>query len=148
MKLKPIYLSQLPYHAISAAQVNHAIRLLTDGGHTLQDINYHVHTLPDQKIVDLEDALDLEIYKQLRDLQENYQQTYYLHYDLQDRTNYAYFTLEQAKDWLVDFWNEHPDEDMPDEEHDTWIETIEATTDWEILAEYLYGIDFTLEELV
>ena len=121
MKLKPIYLSQLPYHAISLAQFNHTIRLIADGCHPIDEINYHVHSLPDQKITDLEDALDLPIYKQLRELQENYTQTYYLWYDLQDRTNYAYFTFNQAKAWLVDFWNEHPDEDMPDEEHDAWI---------------------------
>lgn len=148
MKQKPIYLSQLPYHAISLAQVNHAIRLSTDGFYTPEEINYHVQSLPDQKIVDLEDTIDREIYKQLRELQENYIQTYYLRYDLQDRTDYAYCTLEQAKDWLIQFWNEHPDDDMTDEEHDTWIETIEETTDWEILSEYLSGIDYTLEELI
>ncbi|MGE7609703.1 hypothetical protein ACQKML_24330 [Peribacillus frigoritolerans] len=67
-------------------------------------------------------------------------------YDMQDESDFEIETLAQMKDWLVDFWNNNPDDDMTDEEHEEMIEEIIESDEHELF-ERLAGIDYTYDEL-
>ncbi|MFS0891006.1 hypothetical protein [Peribacillus frigoritolerans] len=67
-------------------------------------------------------------------------------YDMQDENDFEIETLLQMKDWLVDFWNNNPDDDMTDEEHEEMIEEIMESDEHELF-ERLAGIDYTYDEL-
>lgn len=66
-------------------------------------------------------------------------------YDLQDTTDVSIETMGQMKDWLIDFWNFNPDEDMSDEEHEEFIKRI-INSDEDELLDIMSGIDYTFEE--
>lgn len=144
--MKPIYLSDLSKKIQDTAQINHVIRITEEGIYTHQEITRLAFKLPSQKIVDLEDALDTEIYEMLL-LSQSTEQPIYKRYDIQDPSDYSFETFNQAKDWLYDFWINNPDENMTDAEHEQWLEEIASCTDSEILDEYLSGIDYSLEEM-
>lgn len=143
---KPIYLSQLSEKIQAMAQINHAIRITADGIYSKEEIERFVFDLPSQKIADLQDALDEEVYALLKMAQSTVQKIY-KRYDLQDPSDYSFETFDDAKDWLYDLWCNNPDEDMSETEHEQWLEEIAHCTDPEILDEYLSGIDYTMEEM-
>lgn len=144
-----IYLSDLPQNVVKLAQYNHRRRILEDGIYTPEQIEEFTSDIPNQKIVDLEDALDGAIYEYIRAVQLgelNPNETYYDMYDMQDYSDSTLHTLESARVWLADFWNENPDEDMTDDEHEEWISEI-SSMDADSLIEALSGIDYTMEEI-
>src|SRR5690606_29192653 len=100
-KMKPIYLCHLSEKIQATAQINHAIRITADGIYSQQEITRYVFDLPSQKIADLEDALDENIYALLR-LAQNTDRPIYKRYDLQDPSDYSFETFDQAKGWLYD----------------------------------------------
>lgn len=67
-------------------------------------------------------------------------------FDLQDESDFAIETLEQMKAWLADFWNNNPDEDMPDAEHEEMIAGIMASDEDELL-DRMGGIDYWFEAI-
>ena len=71
----------------------------------------------------------------------------YRRFDLQDQSDSTIETLEQMREWLADFWNHNPDEDMTDEEHDELIDDIMNSNEDEMY-DRLEGIDYAFEELV
>lgn len=70
----------------------------------------------------------------------------YLLSDSHDEDNNLEVTLQQARQWLADFWTDNPDEDMTDEEHDEMIDAI-MISDVHELCERLAGIDYWIDEL-
>ncbi|MEX3625062.1 hypothetical protein [Viridibacillus arvi] len=74
-------------------------------------------------------------------------ETLYKRFDFQDEENdYSYETLQEMKEWLADFWNENPDDDMNDEEHEELIEGIMNSDEGELF-DRLGGIDYSYYEL-
>lgn len=144
--MKKVFLCHLSEKIQAMAQINHAIRITSDGIYSQQEITRFVFDLPSQKIADLEEALDEEIYYLLK-LAQNTDQKIYKVSDIQDPSDFWFGTFDDAKEWLYDFWCNNPDEDMEETEHEQWLEEIAHCTDPEILDEYLSGIDYTLEEM-
>jgi len=71
----------------------------------------------------------------------------YKRYDIQDEKNdFSIETLDQMKEWLVDFWNENPDDDMNDVEHEEWLNEIMESDEDEFFAK-LEGVDYSFYEL-
>jgi hypothetical protein len=70
----------------------------------------------------------------------------YKRYDMQDESDYSIESLNAMKSWLVDFWNNNPDEEMDEEEHDNMIDGIWSSDEKELF-ERLAGIDYTFDEL-
>ena len=144
--MKVIYLSQLPAHIVQLVCENHAKRLEEAGTYSASEINNFVLDLPNQKIADLQDALDMQEYELIRNLQADPSQTYYLWYDMQDKELYDYMTVPEAKKWLADFWYHYPDEDQTEQD----LKQMEAdimASDFAELLDRLEGVAFTLEEL-
>lgn len=144
--MKKVFLCHLSEKIQATAQINHAIRITSDGIYSKEEIERFVFDLPSQKIADLEEALDEEVYALLK-MAQNTEQPIYKRYDIQDPSDYSFETFDDAKQWLYDFWVNNPDDDMCETEHEQWLEEIAHTTDPEILDEYLSGIDYTLEEM-
>lgn len=67
-------------------------------------------------------------------------------YDLQDETDFSIETLLEMKDWLVTLWNDNPDDDMTEEEHDELINDIKNSDKGE-LYERLGGVGYCYDEL-
>ena len=67
-------------------------------------------------------------------------------YDLQDRTNTRIVTLEQAKEWLIDFWWTNPDEDQTEQDLEQLEQEI-RNSDYDELFERLGGIDYAIDEI-
>lgn len=67
-------------------------------------------------------------------------------FDLQDETNERIVTLMEAKEWLRDFWNFNPDEEMTDEEHSIMIDEI-MKSDVGELCDRLWGVDYHIKEV-
>lgn len=144
--MKPIYLCHLSEKIQATAQINHAIRITSDGIYSKEEITRFVFDLPSQKIADLQDALDEEVYTLLK-MAQSTDQKIYKRYDIQDPSDYSFETFDQAKEWLYSHWANNPNDDMSDTEHEQWLEEIAHCTDPEILDEYLSGIDYTMEEM-
>jgi hypothetical protein len=70
----------------------------------------------------------------------------YKRYDIQDKNDFAIETLSQMKQWLADFWDNNPDEEMDEEEHQGLIEEIWESDEKELF-ERLAGIDYTFEAI-
>lgn len=70
----------------------------------------------------------------------------YKRYDMQDESDYSIESLNAMKSWLVDFWNNNPDEEMDEEEHDNMIDGIWSSDEKELF-ERLAGIDYTFDEV-
>lgn len=49
--------------------------------------------------------------------------------------------LDEARNWLADLWNNNPDDDMDDEEHEEMIEAIQEA-DEEELKSRLDGVGY------
>lgn len=69
----------------------------------------------------------------------------YKRYDLQDEDNYEIETLEEIREWLADFWNNNPNDDMT--ERDLEELTVEIMkSDVDEVSDRLGGIDYGCEE--
>jgi len=72
--------------------------------------------------------------------------TQYKWYDIQDEEDFNIGTLEEAKEWLVDFWAENNDDQYSEQELEEIIQNIQKATPSE-LNDKMGGIDWTLEDL-
>ncbi|HDR8453995.1 TPA: hypothetical protein QC364_000787 [Bacillus cereus] len=70
----------------------------------------------------------------------------YKRYDLQDESDFSIETLQEMREWLADFWNTNPDEDMEDEEHEEMIAEI-MQADEDEMFDRLGGIDYSWCEI-
>lgn len=70
----------------------------------------------------------------------------YKRYDIQDESDYSIETLAEMRQWLADFWDNNPDDDMDEEEHNEMIEAILNADEKEIF-ERLGGVDYSYYEL-
>jgi len=70
----------------------------------------------------------------------------YKRFDLQDEEDFHIETLEEMKEWLADFWNYNPDDDMTEEEHEELIEGI-LKSDAAELFERLGGVGYSFDEI-
>lgn len=70
----------------------------------------------------------------------------YKRYDLQDESDFEIQTLEGMKKWLSNWWEDHPDEEMDDDEHEELIKGILASDEIE-LEDRLGGIDYSYNEI-
>lgn len=61
--MKPYFVDQLPKELIELVKENHRKRIELDGFYTEEEINDFVEDLPNHKIVDLDDALDKDVYE-------------------------------------------------------------------------------------
>ncbi|MEK5081054.1 hypothetical protein MKX73_19195 [Solibacillus sp. FSL W7-1436] len=66
----------------------------------------------------------------------------YKRFDIQDTNDFSIETLQDMRVWLADFWNENPDEDMDDKEHEEMIEAIMVADENEIF-ERLGGVGYS-----
>ena len=55
-------------------------------------------------------------------------------------------TLEQAKEWLIDFWWTNPDEDQTEQDLEQLEQDI-RNSDYDELFERLGGIDYAIDEI-
>lgn len=67
-------------------------------------------------------------------------------YDLLDETDSRTVTLQQAREWLVGFWDRNPSDDMNEEEVAGLLKGI-SVADADELFDYLGGIGYCIEEL-
>lgn len=54
-------------------------------------------------------------------------------------------SLSAVREWLVDLWNENPDDEMTDEEHEEMIEEIKQSDEAELRGR-LSGVGYYIEE--
>lgn len=73
------------------------------------------------------------------------EEKYFKLFDIQDEDDMRIVTLDGGRKWLADFWDNNPDDDMSDDEHKEWIETI-LKADEKKLFDYLSGIDYSIED--
>jgi hypothetical protein len=67
----------------------------------------------------------------------------YLRYDsLDEESGYSLETLEDMRQWLVDLWDNNPDEDMDEEEHKEFIEDIWSSDESE-MRDRLAGVGYS-----
>lgn len=67
-------------------------------------------------------------------------------YDLQDEEDFEIETLEEMREWLADFWENNPNEDMDEEDVNELIEEIKCADENEMF-ERLSGIDYSFDRL-
>lgn len=72
-----------------------------------------------------------------------------LHYEvLDDENNFEFeiVTLEQAKDWLITFWWNNPNEEQSDDDLRELEDKIRVADSLQLL-EYLGGVAYTIDEI-
>lgn len=147
---KIIYLSDLPQGLVKLAQDNHSMRIANDGIYTEEEIQQFVEDLPNQKIGDLGDALDEAIYDYIHMYAKDEldaDTTYYALYDLQNQyEDSTLHTFGSARQWLADFWENNPDDDMDDDDIAQLVADILAS-DLSELGDRLGGVGYYLQEI-
>lgn len=144
-----IYLSELPDTVIVLAQKNHLARIMADGIYTAHELVDFINDFPNQKIADLDDALDDAILEYIRLYAKgeiNDTDRYYMLVDEQDERDTSLHTFESAREWLADFWENNPDDDMTDEDIEELANDIRAC-DLDELDDRLGGVGYYLQEI-
>lgn len=73
--------------------------------------------------------------------------TIYKCVDILDESESFEGNLQDVKDWLIDFWNFNPDEDMSDKEHAKLVKDIQKCKTSTKLNDFLGGIDWYMEQI-
>lgn len=108
----------------------------------------YVNDLINEKLDNLEELVPTPLMEYLCNVPQGtplFGQLYYI-YDLQDFSDQWVATLDEARAWLVDFWNNNPDDEMSDEDHEYMLKEILSANANE-LDDKLQGIDYGLEEV-
>lgn len=143
---KKYWVSELD-HTATCYLVVHCYKRLKDD-HTPQQLHDYLTDLMNEKLDNLEELVPTPLMDYLKQVPQGtplFGQLYYV-YDLQDFSDQWVATLDEAKAWLVDFWNNNPDDEMSDEDHEYMLKEILSANASE-LDDKLQGIDYGLEEV-